>query len=91
MIKSTTTKLAGSKGTTYTGLTAVLISAFLALIPQDVQSACIDAINATDSPVLTGGLLIGGVLLTIIGPSLANKTYLKPKEDTKDEKEEDGS
>ena len=67
------TKLQESKVTTATGGLTAVGGMFLALIPSDVRSGCLDTIQSTDNPVLIGGLVCGGILLTLVGPSLSKK------------------
>ena len=67
----TVKKLSESKGTTIAGGIASIGAVIVSLIPSGVWESCSNAVNQTGSPVMTAALLIAGVGLTIIGPSLA--------------------
>ena len=67
------TKLQESKVTTATGGLTAIGGVLLALIPSDVRAGCIDTIQSSDNPLMIGGLVCGGILLTLVGPSLSKK------------------
>ena len=60
-----------SKATTIAGATASIGAVIVSLIPSGVWASCTGALNETGNPVMTASLLVAGVGLTIIGPSLA--------------------
>lgn len=63
--------LSESKGTTIAGGIASIGAVIVSLVPSGVWASCTGALNETGSPIMTASLLIAGVGLTIIGPSLA--------------------
>lgn len=63
-------KVAESKTTTVTGGLSAVAGVILALIPAEVRGGCIDAIQGADNPMLVGGLVVVGLILTLVGPSL---------------------
>ena len=69
--KQLVTTMSEKKGTTLSGLGTLILSGVLTLLPDEVRAGCIDSITASDNPALIGGLMIVGVALTLIGPSLA--------------------
>ena len=66
-------KASESKGTTVTGASLGIGGVVLALLPPTIQDACMDAITSHDNPLVIGAMVISGILLTIIGPSLASR------------------
>lgn len=64
--------LASSRKTTLTGSLATFSAILISLIPDNVWSACSAAVQETGSPVFTAILLVSGISLTVIGPSLAS-------------------
>jgi hypothetical protein len=60
-----------SRVTTLTGSLATISGIVVALIPDNVWDACSAAVQETGSPLFTATLLISGLVLTVIGPSLA--------------------
>ena len=64
-------KITESKSTTIAGGIASVGAVIISLIPSNVWASCSGALNETGNPVMTASLLIAGVGLTIIGPSLA--------------------
>lgn len=64
-------KLQQSRATTLTGSLATISGIVIAFIPDNVWDACSSAVQETGSPLFTGSLLILGLALTVIGPSLA--------------------
>jgi hypothetical protein len=63
--------ISGNPKTTLTGASLGIGGVILALLPPAIQDACMDAITSHDNPLVIGGLVITGILLTVIGPSLA--------------------
>jgi hypothetical protein len=45
----------------------------LTLVPSDVRSACVDSISSSENPALMGGLVVIGIVMSLIGPSLGKK------------------
>lgn len=43
----------------------------LSLLPSEVRDACLSAVNESGNPVIVSALVSAGLVLTIIGPSLA--------------------
>jgi len=70
-VTNTVKKLSESKSTTIAGSIASIGAVVISLIPSGVWESCSGALNETGSPIMTAALLIAGVGLTIIGPSLA--------------------
>jgi hypothetical protein len=65
--------ISGNPKTTLTGASLGVSGVILALLPPAIQDACMDAITSHDNPLVIGVLVITGILLTVIGPSLAKK------------------
>jgi hypothetical protein len=63
--------LAKSKKTTAMGTTSVLAGLIIGLVPQDVWKTCGESVAQTSNPLFVSALVIVGLALTVIGPSLA--------------------
>jgi hypothetical protein len=74
-------QLQQSRATTLTGSLASISGIVVALIPDNVWDACSAAVQETGSPLFTGTLLIFGLALTVIGPSLATRPQGRRGED----------
>lgn len=66
--------LAKSKTTTVLGGLSAFTAIVISLIPSELRATCMDAITTTENPLFTGGLLVVGLVLTLIGPSLRNQS-----------------
>lgn len=62
-------KVATHKLTTVSGMAIVLITA---LMPPDIRDSCYTAVVNSSSPLFTSGLLLAGLGLTVLGPSIKN-------------------
>ena len=62
-----------SKLTTAIGGIFSLGGILLTLIPSDVRSVCMDAVGSAENPALVGGLVVLGIVMSLIGPSLGKK------------------
>lgn len=67
-------KAADSKVTTVVGGLASLGGIIVALLPTDVKDQCFTAVQNSPNPAMVGGLLAGGLILTLIGPTLTKKS-----------------
>lgn len=67
--------LAKSRKTTLAGSLSTLTGIVVAFIPHEVWSACSASIAESNSPVLVASLVITGLGLTIVGPSLAKSQH----------------
>jgi len=74
-------QLQQSRATTLTGSLAAISGIIIALIPRNVWDACSTAVQETGSPLFTSVLLIAGISLTVIGPSLASRPQERRGED----------
>lgn len=63
--------LANTRKTTALGTTSVLTAVIIGLIPQDTWKICSDAVSQEANPLFVSALVIVGLGLTVIGPSLA--------------------
>lgn len=75
-------QLQQSRATTLTGSLATISGIVIALIPDNVWDTCSSAVQETGSPFFTGILLISGLALTVIGPSLASRSQERRGEDS---------
>lgn len=66
--------LAKSRKTTAAGSLSIVGAVVIGLIPHDVWKTCGESISETSNPLFVSALVILGLGLTVIGPSLA-----KPK------------
>lgn len=66
-------KLSENKGTTGVGLGGIVIALIVAMIPAELKKSCFDSISLAENPLLSGTLLVAGILATVIGPSLFKK------------------
>lgn len=69
-----------SRTTTLTGSVATLSAIVISLIPRDVWDACSEAVQTSGSPLFTSVLLVAGISLTVIGPSLAPRSQERSSE-----------
>lgn len=72
-VRKAATKMSGDKRTTIAGMSAVILSVVTTMLPENIRQQCMDAVTQTDNPAVTASLLVGGVILTVWGPSLASK------------------
>jgi hypothetical protein len=63
--------LVQSKKTTAVGTTSVIAGLIIGLVPQDVWKTCGESVAQTSNPLFVSALVIVGLGLTVIGPSLA--------------------
>lgn len=64
---------AKSKLTTLGGSTLSILAGLMILLPEDVRTGCLEAIQQSENPLIVGILAVLGIILTAIGPSLAQK------------------
>lgn len=62
-----------SRATTALGGLASLTGIIVALLPADVKESCFTSIQNSNNPAVVGGLIITGLVLTIVGPSFTKK------------------
>ena len=62
---------AQSRKTTLAGILSTTSGLVIAFIPHEVWSACSASIADSNSPALIGGLVVAGLVLTTVGPSIA--------------------
>lgn len=67
--------LAKTRKTTLAGTFSTLTGIIVAFIPHEVWSACSASITESNSPVLVASLVIAGLGLTIVGPSIAKPQH----------------
>lgn len=67
--------LAKTRKTTLAGTFSTLTGIIVAFIPQEVWSACSASIAESNSPVLVASLVVAGLGLTIVGPSIAKSQH----------------
>jgi hypothetical protein len=60
-----------SRATTVAGGTLGFGGIVLSLIPSEVRDPCVTAVATSGSPLTTSILIIAGLLLTVVGPSVA--------------------
>jgi hypothetical protein len=68
-------KLTQSRKTTVAGTSSILVGLIAGLVPDDIWKTCGESISQTSNPLFVSALVIIGLGLTVIGPSLA-----KPKD-----------
>lgn len=66
-------KAVKSKGTTIVGLVTLLSPFLLAIIPPEIRTGCVDTVVNSENPFTAGALATLGVLLLLLGPSIARK------------------
>lgn len=64
-------KVSESKITTAVGGLTSVGAIIVTLIPEEVRVPCMTAVSTTENPLIVGILLILGIALTLVGPSLA--------------------
>lgn len=74
----TVKSLSESKLTTAAGGITLFAGILLPLIPSEVRANCVDAVTQTENPLMMGSLVVAGIVLTSIGPSLAKRSKHPP-------------
>jgi len=60
-----------SKATTVVGSVFGFGGVILSLLPEGVRDTCVAAISDSDNPLTIAIMVVAGLILTVIGPSLA--------------------
>lgn len=64
-------KLLEKKATTIVGSVFGFGGIVLSLLPEGVRDTCVAAISDSENPLTVAILVVAGLILTVIGPSLA--------------------
>lgn len=75
-------KLSENPKTTITGGLLGAGGMIIALLPPAIRDACMDAILSHDNPLVIGSMVIAGIVLTVIGPSLAKNKKTDKREES---------
>ena len=67
--------LARSRKTTAAGSLSIVGAVVVGLIPDDIWKTCGESISQTSNPLFISALVIVGLGLTVIGPSLAKSQH----------------